>query len=169
MLAIAGALLGSDAATAAAPTRLEAAGAFFEAREASGCILTRVDISAWRQDHSDGGVAETFITRRNTCTGTDLLRASEAGAQSVLFRANGVGNAALVGSLQVHDFVSGQDLEVLVELAWNGVGAPTVTPAPNQTHTFRQALASGSVTLGGAPLISGDAASAAIEWVSTRQ
>lgn len=169
LMAVASALLAADRATATQPTGLEAAGAFFEARDASGCVLTRVDISASRADGSATSAAETFITSRNTCTATNLLVASESGPQAVVFSASGLGDARLAGWLTVHDVVSGADLEVSVQVDWTGLGTPTVNSGPIQTHRYRQALASGSLTIGGAPLVSGAAASGAIERVSTRQ
>jgi hypothetical protein len=169
------ALLFCVAADAGTIVRREAAGAFFEYRDASGCILTTVDISALREYLGDGAtpaastsLAETFMSRRDTCRNVELFRASESGAQSVTFTPYALNRAFLDGSFGLFDYVTNRLYEVVVHLQWEGEGATTRSDTPTQSHAVRGAIAVGSVMVNGENMTPGTSKSAAIERIRIR-
>jgi hypothetical protein len=153
---------------------LAAAGASFE--HVDGCVATTVHVTAVdQQARGDDAaaytlqLAEVFFERYDRCAGVDLLRGSETGDQAVEVRIRGLDGAELSGSLVVHDFVSGTDLVLDVDVSWHGTGAVTTTAtADGQRQWTRPAAASGTLVLAGEPLVGGTAQSAALERIVTR-
>ena len=175
-LCVAGvALLLAGAADAATIVRREAAGAFFEYRDASGCILTTVDIAGLREYRAGGAepapstsLVETFMSRRDTCRNVNLFRASESGAQSVTFTPYALDRAFVDGSFGLFDYVTNRLYVVEVHLQWEGDGATTRTDQPTQSHAVRSAIAVGAVMVNGENMTPGTSKSAALERIRIR-
>ncbi len=168
-------LLTTLQASGATIIRREAAGALFETRDTSGCIVTRVDIAGLREYITGSterapasSLAETFISRRNECTGVELIRASESGEQTVTYTPNTLNRAFLDGTFNLYDYVTSQLYVVQVHLVWEGEGKITQTETDTQTHTIRDARATGTLLLNGENLTPGDSVSAAIERIRIR-
>src|SRR5262245_11987780 len=89
--------------------RRDAAGAFFASTDPTGCIVTTIDVSATNERIKPAGgawetrvAAEMFLSQKNTCDGTELLRASERGEQSVAFALNGLADGAPAGTVTLY-------------------------------------------------------------------
>jgi hypothetical protein len=172
VLVVLGADMVAASAASARPTgeiRTQAAGAFFDQLDAGGCVRTTIDIAGFRERSSTiREFAETFVHVVDECRGQDLVRASEAGTQAIDFEPRQLGHAELRGAITVHDFVTDRDLQLTVELEWDGVGRVTTDRSGTQRHSTRRAEANGELRLEGVVLVNGRAASGALEDVRTR-
>jgi len=149
--------------------KLNAAGAFFKTTDASGCIETTIDISGQRQvgNGATTPLVETFIHRRDTCQGIDLIRASESGDQHVEIEAHSLFRFDVHGSVTIFDFVTQQSYVMDVDLAWVGQGNITTTNSPNQHSQIRDATAKGRILFNGGNLATDGSSSASIEQIKT--
>ena len=159
--------------------RREAAGAFFSSTDPTGCIVTTIDVSATHERNKPAGgawetriAAEMFVTQKNTCDGTELLRASERGDQDVSFTLNGLSGGGLDGTVTIYDSVGGATTIAALHLQWRGVGEVTETEehsgSSDQVVSTRGAIATGTIVVGGTNLTPESAQNAALERISIR-
>jgi hypothetical protein len=150
--------------------KLNAAGAFSDTTV--GCIETTVNVAGLREQIGNDPLrelVETFILRRDTCNGIDLIRASETqtAGQQIETEARALSRFSVRGSLQVFDFVSQQFYDVQVDVEWKGQGPVTTTINPGQTSKLRDARVQGTFVLNGENLFATSDLVGSIEMVQT--
>jgi hypothetical protein len=159
--------------------RRDAAGAFFSSTDPTGCIVTTIDVSATHERIKAAGgtwetriAAEIFVAQKNTCDGTELLRASERGDQDVSFNLSGLSDGVVEGTVTIYDFVGATTTVAELHLRWRGVGEVTETEessgSSHQVVSTREAIATGTIVVGGTNLTPESAQSAALERISIR-
>jgi hypothetical protein len=145
----------------------------FFSPDPSGCVFTDVFVFANdRRLHDPPGPPTTFseafvnIFQFDNCTGTELISAfgSAQLADPAFQITPQLTSATLNTTIEVFDFVSGSTFNVDVALTWTGTGglirqsqrshfrAPGFIQHSRFTGSFRDAQASGSVSLGGTNL-----------------
>jgi hypothetical protein len=153
-------------------------------RTIEGCIKTDIDVIAGEsiglvsgEANSKQDSAVVLVDRRNTCT-RELLFFGSGSGLGVEF---GVGprssSAEVDGVVPVHDVVSGQTLDVVVDVVWTGVGElergadhshfvdDGVVVKTHNNGSFRSATAVGHVVEGTTELVpDGSAGNSFIYW-----
>ena len=164
----------------------QSADAVFSSVDASGCIFTNVFVFASDDAiHNPPGagnsssVAILYISRYDSCSGTQLLGASGFAtlADADFQVQNKLDAATLTATVNVFDFVSNASFNVAVNLTWTATGptsrqnshfhfqSPGCTVNGQSNSTFRPASASGSVSDGATNFIAAPANGAELSSV----
>jgi hypothetical protein len=182
LVLVAGSFLNSPAKIGAEePVQVlrNSASAAFTSLDSTGCVVTELFIVGMEErlqqppENGDWSAsAELFLSRRDTCTGQDVMRASESGDGEIAFTVDGLASATLRGTVPIFDFLTGSGFTLAVDLSWTGTGDARDTghsaDLPTQTVTRRDAIAAGTVLLSGINLTPNPSAGGAIERIVLR-
>jgi hypothetical protein len=171
--------LPSGASTTVLQARLKgaAAAAQFESVDGSGCIVTDVFVQGQQVKQSKnsgvlgGATAFVSVSEFDQCTFLDLVEAAgQASLPAGAFQIDSKLTAAsLVASVDVTDLFTSNTFTVDLNVAWTASGAATTTKShfqqksggftiiENNHDSSVDATANGTITQGGATLVSGDA------------